>query len=83
MIRIISFRSIAGPELDRFERVAGYRPEDWMQEVYDNAIETWTDEDGTIDIDSVISEVSNNTDILLDFLRENYPEDLKEEPAYD
>ena len=65
-------------ELDRIEAITGTRPIDWMAEIEENAWETWI-EGNECDIESFETAIIDNADDYIAFMKENYPEECKEE----
>ena len=64
--------------LKRIEDLTGNRVDDWLWDVAEQGIKDWTDEEGNLYEDNVIEEVENDASIYLDFLRDHYPEEIKE-----
>ena len=57
-------------ELNRIEHATGIRPEDWMQEIHDDAVEEYmTDDD--FDFDSFDLHMSCVADSFIDFWNEH------------
>ena len=57
-------------ELNRIEQATGIRPEDWMQEIHDDAVEEYmTDDD--FDFDSFDLHMSCVADSFIDFWNEH------------
>ena len=71
-----STTGIVRKALDRIEQETGIRPEDWMDECHDNAVIDCTDSDGYFDWDMFESQIDNDADNYIDFMKENYPEDI-------
>jgi len=71
----VSTRGIVARELDRIEQITGDRPEDWMEEISEIAIQENTDGD-TFDFDGFDLQVTVNADHYIDFIRRNYPEQI-------
>ena len=68
-------------ELARIQKITGDRPEDWLYQVAEEASDDWSDRDAYgdieyIDVDSVMSEIETHADMYIDFVRENYPEQI-------
>ena len=65
-------------ELDRVEAVTGNRIDDYLYDVAEQAEKDWT-EDGYTDLEAVESEIVGEADKYIDFVRETYPEQIREE----
>lgn len=72
-----STTGIVRKALDRIEHETGIRPEDWMDECHDNAVIDATDEDGCFDWDMFESQIDNDADNYIDFMKENYPDEVR------
>ena len=62
-------------ECERIQSETGDYPIDWMTEVAEDAQISWT-EDGFLDYDSAEFEITEHADTYINFIRENYPEDM-------
>ena len=71
---MISSTTIITRELDRIEQETGVRPIDWIAEIADNAWENWI-EGNECNVESYESEIVNNADMYIDFMKENYPKE--------
>ena len=71
-----STTGIVRKALDRIEHETGIRPEDWMDECHDNAVIDCTDNEGYFDWDMFESQIDNDADNYIDFMKENYPEEI-------
>jgi len=58
-------------ELNRIEQATGIRPEDWMQEIHDDAVNEYRN-DGDFDFDSFDLHLSCVADSFIDFWNEHY-----------
>lgn len=67
-------------ELDRVESVTGNRIDDYLYDVAEQAEKDWT-VDGYADLEAVESEIVGEADKYIDFIRENYPEQIREEKS--
>ena len=59
-------------ELNRIEQATGIRPEDWMQEIHDNAVEEYMDDVDGFDFKSFEMHLSCEADNFIDFWHEHY-----------
>lgn len=58
-------------ELARIETETGYRPEDWLSDVYDESINDYMDDNG-FDFDAFEMHLSCKADEFIDFINEHY-----------
>ena len=69
--RHTSTRDILRSELNRIESATGYRPEDWLTDVYDECIDDFRTGDG-FDFDGFSMHLSFMADDFIDFINEHY-----------
>lgn len=62
-------------ELDRIETETGYRPEDWLSDVYDESLNDYMEDTG-FDFEGFRWHLSCKADDFIDFINEHY-RDLK------
>ena len=66
-----STMAILRSELDRIEHKTGYRPTDWLSEIYEEAYEEYMTDD-TFDWDGFTTHLSCVADSFIDFIIDHY-----------
>ena len=69
--RGMSTMGILRQELDRIEHATGYRPEDWLSTIYDEAYEEYWQDDG-FDWDGFEMHLSCVADSFIEFIAQHY-----------
>lgn len=59
-------------ELHRIEEETGISPEDWMQELHDDAVEQYMDDAVGFDFDAFEMHLSCQADTFIDFWHDHY-----------
>lgn len=59
-------------ELNRIEQETGVRPEDWLQEIHDDAVDQYMNDTDGFDFDSFEMHMSCTADSFIDFWHDHY-----------
>lgn len=63
--------AMARSELKRIEAITGYRPVDWLMDIYDESLDDFRSDDGSFDFEGFAMHLSCVADSFIDFTQEH------------